>query len=51
MNITKQVWTDEAVRPDYSLSQAQHNKGNPDSEIKEVDLPEEAEECTLLKRL
>ena len=40
-----------AVGPGYLLSQAQHNKNNPDSETEEIDPPKEPEEHTLLKRL
>ena len=40
-----------AVGPGYLLSQAQHNKNNPDSETEEIDPPKEPKERTLLERL
>ena len=41
----------KAVGLSYLSSQAQHNKNNLDSETKEIDMPKEPEELTLLKRL
>ena len=49
--LPKLVRTKEVIEPNYSLSQAQHNKGNPDKEIQEVNPPEEPEERTLIGRL
>ena len=48
--LPKLVRTKEVIEPNYSLSQAQHNKGNPDRETEEVHL-QEPEERTLIKRL
>ena len=49
--LPKLVQTKEVIEPNYSLSQAQHNKGNPDRETEEVNLPKEPEERSLLGRL
>ena len=38
----------QAIEPNYSLLQAQHNEGNPDGETKEVNPPGEH---TLIGRL
>ena len=48
--LPKLVRTKEVIEPNYSLSQAQHNKGNPDRETEEVNPPEEPEERTLIRR-